>query len=423
MLVPFFPPMGGGGVYRPLSFVRHLPAYGWRTTVVTPAGDAYWIRDESLVGRVPGECRVIHTRTWSGQAMLARGRGGRPAPRRSSRGFGVTRRLAAAVMIPDSYVGWIGFAVRAALEVAKNEHVDAVYSTSPPESTHLAGLKVHRATGLTWVADFRDPWMNLHLLDAPTPWHTRLHRRLERSVCSHASSVVVTTRWHETRMHHTFPAAVVARISNGYDGEELAAVDAPPPPARPMRIVHAGMLTQERSATPFLEALARVLRTEPSLGGEMEVEFIGPREDENERSVARLNLSGVVKFRDPLPHAETLRVERSSHVLLLVKHADPRYDGLVPGKLYEYVGLRRPVLALAPEGEARQLVTSLRRGETASPAELAEIERALRTMIGHYRAGRLDDVYDLSPRPEFDRSRLTGDLASVLDAAVERSRR
>jgi len=417
MLVPFFPPMGGGGVYRPLSFVRHLPKYGWRTTVVTPEGDAYWIRDESLVERVPAECRVIRTSTWSGQAWLARGRRGRPAAKRSSRGFGAARRLAAAVLVPDSYVGWVPFAARAALDVAKTDRFDAVYSTSPPESTHLAGLKVHRETGLPWVADFRDPWMNLHLLDPASSWHARAHRGMERRVCAQAS-VVVTTRWHEAKLRETYPDARIARVSNGYDAEELAGLEGSAPEARKFRIVHAGMLTQHRSAAPFLEALARVLASEPGLRGELEVEFIGPREDANERSAARLNLGNVVKFRDPLPHAETLRTERTAHVLLLVKHADPRYDGLVPGKLYEYIGLRRPVLALAPPGEARDLVTSLRRGEVASPSSGEEIERALRTMVAHHRDGRLDAAYDLSARPEFDRARLAGELASVLDSAA-----
>ena len=62
--------------------------------------------------------RVIRTQSWSGQAWLARGRRGGPTAMRSSRGFGAVRRLAAAVLLPDSYVGWVPFAVRAALEVA-----------------------------------------------------------------------------------------------------------------------------------------------------------------------------------------------------------------------------------------------------------------------------------------------------------------
>jgi glycosyltransferase involved in cell wall biosynthesis len=271
------------------------------------------------------------------------------------------------------------------------------------------------------VADFRDPWMNLHLLEPPTPLHARAHRRMEASVCSRAR-VVVATRWHEALLRGRYPRADVTRISNGYDGEEIAGVESLAPAEGPMRIVHAGMLTQRRSAVSFLEAMAAWLSASPDARGAVRAEFLGPREDENERAVERLGLGDVVRFRDTVSHAETLRIERSAHVLLLVKHANPRYDGLVPGKLYEYIGLRRPVLALAPPGEARALVETLRRGETAGPSDVDAIARALSAMFTHHRAGNLDAAYDLSPHAEFDRARLAGDLAALLDRAVSGGR-
>jgi hypothetical protein len=424
MVIPFFPPMGGGGVHRPLSFVRYLPEHGWRTTVVTPEGSAYWVSDPTLADRVPASCRVIRTRTWSGQWLLARTgpKGGRGPQRRSSRGFGVARRVASAVLVPDSYVGWYPFAVRAALAVARAERVDALYSTSPPETAHLVGATLHRRTGLPWLADFRDPWMNLHLLAPPTPWHERLHRAWEAKVCASAA-VVATTCWHAARLRASYPRARVLRISNGYDGDETRSVASIVPPARPFRIVHAGTLTQRRSAVPFLEGLAAFFAARPDARGEVQVEFIGPREDENDRAVARLGLESWVRFRDTVPHAETLREERAAHVLLLIKHVDVRYDGLVPGKLYEYIGLGRPVLALAPPGEAADLIRTLRRGMIASPSAPAEIAAAIGAMFDRHRDGTLERAYDLSERPELERSRLAGEMAAALAELVRRGGR
>ncbi len=414
MIVPFFPPMGGGGVYRPLSFVRYLPANGWRVTVIAQRGDAFWIRDESLLERVPSATRVIRTRTWSGQAVLRRGGAG--AQRRSSRRFGLLRRSASAVMVPDSYIGWYPFALRAAMREVRGGTVDAIYSTSPPETAHLVGGAVARRSGLPWVADFRDPWMNLHLMDVPSRAHAALHSRLERAVCRRAHTVV-TTAWSETLLRRACPRAEITRIPNGYDGAEMAALEMllPPPPSGPMRIVHAGMLTQRRSAGPFLEALRVFLDRRPDARGAVDVEFAGAREDENELALQRLGLADCVRFVDTLPHPEALRRERTAHVLLLIKHTDPRYNGLVPGKLYEYVGVCRPVLALAPAGEARSLVESLRRGETADPDDVAAIARAMERMFDLYRAGSLDAHYDLSPRPELERSRQATALAGLLD--------
>ncbi len=417
MIVPFFPPMGGGGVYRPLSFVRYLPEHGWRVTVVAPRGDAFWIRDESLVATIPSDCRVVRTATWSAQGVLAAARaGGKSAPTRSSSKFAVARRAGAMLLVPDTYVGWFPFALRAALREARATAFDAVYSTSPPETSHLVGDAVRARTRLPWVADFRDPWMNLRLLDPPSAWHARVHRALEARVCAHARAVLVTTRWHEATMKESYPRANVIRIANGYDGDEARSVADVAPEARPMRIVHAGMLTQRRSATPFLEALARFFAARPEARADIEVEFVGAREDENERAVDRLALSDRVQFRASLPHDSVLQLERRAHVLLLIKHVDSRYDGLVPGKLYEYIGLARPVLALAPPGEARSLVESLRRGETADAGDVEAIAHKIRVLYDHYRSGTMERAYDLSPRPEFERARQAGELARVLDA-------
>jgi len=419
MIVPFFPPMGGGGVYRSLAFVRYLSTHGWQATVVAPRGDAFWIRDESLAAKIPEDVRVVRTATWSGQGVLASARGTRgPSATRSSRGFGLARRAGSVLLVPDTYLGWYPFAVRAALREARATKFDAVYSTSPPETSHLVGDVVHRRAALPWVADFRDPWMNLRLLDPPTPVHARLHRRLEARVCEHASAVVVTTRWHEAVLRHEYPRVRVARVANGYDGEEARTVASLAPAARPMRIVHAGMLTQKRSATAFLEALAKFFERRPEARSDLEVRFVGAREDESERAAARLGLGDRVYFESSLPHDEVLRLERQAHVLLLIKHADSRYDGLVPGKLYEYIGVARPVLALAPQGEARGLVESLRRGETAGPADVDDIARQLDVLYGRYRDGSLERAYDLSPAPDFERSRQAGELARILDACV-----
>lgn len=416
MIIPFFPPMAGGGVYRPLSFVKYVGRYGWRTTVVAPRGDAFWIHDEGLAAQIPGDCDVIRTDTLSGQSLLARTRRGSRAPqRRSSRAFGFVRRAASALLVPDTYRGWIPYAMKAARAAVADRRFDVVYSTSPPESSHLVAQRVHDETGIPWVADFRDPWMNLYLLPPPTPLHAWLHRRLERSVCSHAH-VVVTTRWQEALMRERYPQSPgITRIRNGYDAAEADSVADVSPPRSPFRITHAGMLTQKRTALPFLRGLRRFLDETPDAAGDVDVLFIGAREDANERAVGEMGLSGVVRFADTASHAEALQIEKSSHILLLIKHVNPDYQGLVPGKLYEYIGMRRPILALVPPGEAADIVLSNRRGEVASQETPSEVATAISRLYRHYRSGTLDEAYDLGARPEYTRERLAERMAALFE--------
>ncbi len=433
MIIPFFPPNAGGGVYRPLGFVKYLREYGWRPIVVTMESGSFWIGDKSLLLDVPEECRVVRTKTLSGQYFLSLARrdkktapGGAPAlgaqatssQVRSSRRFGLLRKIGATVLVPDTYIGWYPFAVREALRIISEEKIDAIYSTSPPETSHLIASRLHEKTRIPWVADFRDPWMNLYLLPRPTPIHEAIHRRLEKKVCSKASTIV-TNLWHRELLLERYPSiGEVELIRNGYDPSHVEPVMKLSPPADRFRIVHAGMLTQKRSAVPFLRALKVFVDRVPEARDVCRVEFFGPRESENDTAVAELGLDGIVEFKDTVSHDQALKIERTSHILLLIKHTDPVYNGIIPGKLYEYIGVQRPILALAPDGEAGDIVRRLRRGEVVSQNDTGAIASRLQLLYERFREGTLDAHYDLSQVDEFRRDVLTEKLARTLDSLV-----
>jgi glycosyltransferase involved in cell wall biosynthesis len=423
MIVPFFPPNAGGGAYRPLGFVKYLGRSGWNPTVVTMASNSFWITDDSLVAEIPADCDVRRTPTMSAQALLSKFRGKPEASTgqgnrqvRSSRIFKILRTLGSATLVPDTYRGWYPFAVREGLRACREKPVDAIYSTSPPETSHLIGLRLHQETGLPWVADFRDPWMNLYLLPSPTPVHKRLHERLERRVCEKAY-IVVTSPWHREVLAEKYPRlGEVALIPNGYDPSDIEPVMDIRPPSDEFRIVHAGMLTQSRSAAAFLKALKIFFDESAGARERTQVVFLGPRESENDRAREELGLGDSVSFRDTVSHAEALKIERASHILVLIKHANPIYDGIVPGKLYEYIGVRRPILALAPDGEASAIVRRHRRGEVARQDDPRAIADRLKLMADKHRNGTLETDYDLSPVAEYRRDVLTERLAERLDS-------
>ena len=420
MIINFFPPAGGGGVYRPLSFVKYLSRLSWHVTVVTPRPGEFWISDPGLEKEIPSSVRVVRTASLSGLRLLGAVRGGSAGgrSRRSSGAFAALRRFGELFLIPDTYAGWVPFAARAAGKLCRRERFDVIYSTSPPDSSHLAARGVSRAFGIPWVADFRDPWINLYLREPPTPIHRAVHERLERSV-SRADLVLVTTAAHERLLAEKYPWCRIERIPNGFDGEDFArdagAHDAGARPAAgPFIVTHCGMLTLGRSAGPFLEGFAALKRRSPGAAADIRVVFIGARESANEECVRRLGLQGLVVFEDNLPHSECIARERRSHALLLIKHDDERYRGLVPGKLFEYIGARRPILAVVPDGEAAQIVRDLRRGETTRIGDPDGVARALETMYSRYRAGTLESSYSLGEVPQYSRSAEAARLSDLL---------
>jgi glycosyltransferase involved in cell wall biosynthesis len=215
------------------------------------------------------------------------------------------------------------------------------------------------------------------------------------------------------------PSCNVVRIPNGFDEEDFAP-ESRGPAAGPMEITHCGMLTLGRRSRVFLEGLSRFLGNFPGAKGKVRVTFIGARESANEEMEGIEGIAGAVRFEDNIPHAECVERERGSHALLLIKHDDEKYNGLVPGKLYEYIGARRPILALAPPGEAADTVRDLRRGEVAGPGDPAAVASALERMYKAHSAGTLEGMYDLSPRPEHSRRAAAESLDRELRLIAER---
>lgn len=419
MLINFFPPAAGGGVYRPLSFVKYLPGMSWEVTVITPRAGEFWISDPSLEEEIPPEVRVVRTGSLSASRMLnliRRGGGGKRATRSSGR-FEILRKLGEFILLPDTYVGWVPFAVRAASGLCSEEKFDLIYSTSPPDSTHLAAGKLSRRFGIPWVVDFRDPWIGLYLRDPATPLHRHLHSKMERRAAE-ADLVLVTTDWQKKKLLQLYPSARVEKIPNGYDSEKFERFENLKPDPERFTFLHTGMLTLGRKSRNFLEGLSFFMKRTGTGSDSLQAIFAGAWESGNREWVDKLGLREVTDFKGHLPHDQCIRLEKESHVLLLIKHDDFRYRGLIPGKLYEYIGARRPILAVVPDGEAGEIVRNLNRGEIASVSNPDDISEKIEKLYNLYREGKLDDSYSLEEVPAFSRKAEAEELDRVLRESI-----
>jgi len=419
----FFPPMGGGGVQRVTKWVKYLDTHGWRTTVLCGRAEDYWMRDESLLSDLPQSTRVLRTAAASGLGILRRLRADTPGDKRSSRGFGGLRRVSEWFLIPDSYIGWLPFALRAA-ESLQEDPPDVILSSGPPDTNHLVALRLGPRMARPWVADFRDPWVGLHLLRPPTAWHRRRHAALERRVLARANGVVATTTWLQDLLRQRAPANVrVHLIRNGYDPEDFTLGAAESRPGGTLRLAHTGMLTLTRSAAGLLRALQLVFARHPELRGQIELELVGARESDNDELVRNLGLQDCVHVRGYVAHAAAIASMRQADVLVLLKHTSERYAGLVPGKLYEYLGAERPILALVPESEAATLVRELGCGIVVGPTDTEAIASALLDLHAAKQSGALAQRFRSGALPRFQRPAQAGELASLLaDVAASHPR-
>ena len=360
----FFPPSTNMGSHRVLRFVRHLREFGWEPVVLAHdfAGGA--LLDEQLVRRVPADVEVHRVRGVDLTHLWHAGR--RPAAAHGTapvRAHRLTTFLNRWCMVPDKFFPWIGPATR----VARRLRCDVVYSTSDPLSDHL----VARRLGRPWVAEFRDLWLGSPYFARahPTALHRAWHARLERQVVAGATTVVGLSRGITEYFARTYgkPART---IYNCFDPAEYPA---PPPPAAGFEVVYAGALYSSRSPAPFLAGFAEFAKTRAAklviAGGSSDLDLPA--------MVARHGLQGRVELLGRVAHAEALRRMQAATALLAIQ--SPEDSVHVPGKLFEYIGARRPLFVVAPPCETADIVTANGLGVVARPdpadiaAKLAEL--------------------------------------------------
>jgi hypothetical protein len=395
MLAYAFPPLGGAGVQRTLKFVKYLPEHGWDPTVVTVRWSPYPMRDPTLGREVPAGVRVIRAPELPLTPYLAMLLGR----------LGLERAREFAVW-PDPFQGWLPGAVAAALREIRRDPPDVLYTTSSPFVSHLAGLAIHRLTGIPWVADFRDEWAaNPHMRDAP-PKLRRLSRRGERAIAA-AAHVVVVADYFEIE---GTTAQTRTTITNGVDPDDLAGLPAPEQPPDRFRLTHVGTMYGEQDCGPVLAALRRLLG-----GGALDPECFELRMvgkvlvDEADLALpSRVSRVGYVSHRDAL-----VEMRRTSSPLLYVAPASRAPSG----KLYEYLTSERPMLCVTrPDNPARRYVEEWDAGVWADPTNGPAIERAVLELYRRWEAGALGDQPEVRERSlaRFSRRALASELASVL---------
>ena len=430
ILCYFYPPLAGGGVHRVLGFTRHLPAHGWACTVVCAGEEDYWVRDETLARAVPAGTEVIRASGGSALAAWLRLGRGRSTARRSRRAFAGLRALSDWWLLPDSYVGWAGRAARAAARRIARGGVDAVLSSSPPDSAHLAGLALRRRFRLPWVVDFRDPWVGLQFRTPPTRWHRARQAAMERSVLASADLVLAASRTHaddlRRRSAGTGGADAVTlsgrleHLPNGYepvvgatDPDPVATVD--PASASFFTLVFTGTISQMPGTDVFLESLHDLLARRPEARRRVRAHLAGPFEGSHADRATALGLTGIVRFTGPLAHGPTRELQRRADLLLLWKPRGAGYRTMVPGKLYEYFDAGTPVLAMLEADDEAAGLVRLAGGEVVPPGDRAPLTDAIERRYLAWKDGHRGRA----PRPawldEHTRAALAARLAGLLD--------
>jgi glycosyltransferase involved in cell wall biosynthesis len=419
-------------VQRTVKFVKYLPHFGWKPTVLTVANPSVPVLDKSLEADIPADTEIRRARTYEpGYALKAAVSGsgtGKKAGGLKVAVKSVVRRLANLGLQPDAQVLWIPGAVKEGLKILREQKHDAIMVSGPPFSSFLAAATLAKKTGLPLVLDYRDEWgiSNSYLENKQIGRVSNaIQGRMQRNVVRRARALIATTKPSAaelTRVRDRAGAkAEVVCIYNGFDPDDFQGHAAEPTPVAEVgryRLAYVGTLWNLTDVSPLVEAVIDLARRRPELVERLDLAFAGRRTADQESQLQRLAGTGCRLVLYPyLDHARAVSLARSADSLCVLLADVPEAGRVVPAKVFESMAARVPILVIAPRGEVWDLLEGHPAAGLFEPKNVALIAEFLASAIEGKGRGLAPEfgAYDSSP---YERRVLAGRLAELLDRIV-----
>ena len=278
-------------------------------------------------------------------------------------------------------VGWYRHALKNGLEILGKEQIDIIYSSYGPSVSHFVASKLHRQTGIPWVAEFRDLWSLNHYLRKIQPFHF-FEKELEKRVMKH-SDVLVTVSDLWAKQLEALHSKKVVVIHNGFDEKDYSENV---PLTTKFTVTYTGNIYRGKQDPSLLFSAIAQLEEEGEISpDDFGVRFFGGGTLMSLLTAIRhYGLDQIVKIHGLIPFKESIRKQKESTVLLLLGWNDPRERGFYTAKVFEYLGARRPILAIGPEGDVvDELLKETGAGVVAS--EVNEIKSLLLQWIKEFK--------------------------------------
>jgi glycosyltransferase involved in cell wall biosynthesis len=426
----YFPPAGGAAVQRTLKFIRFLSSYEWEPIVLTVSNPDYPIVDKQLLSKVPPWLKVYTSYIFEPHRLYMRFTNKKPE---QAIDFSVDRsqRIAALpfkervsdfirswCFIPDARVFWTPFAVWRGLTVIKKENIDLIYSSAPPNTVHLVASALRFLTRKKWVADFRDPWTKYLGPQRRDFIPKKLDEFLGERIIRHADRVVCVGKGVKSELEKTAkqaPLRKITVITNGYDEEDYDGLGMKL--REEFTVCYIGSLYAKYDFGPFVTAIENIIKQNDDFEDDFRLVFCGRLDTESQAKFEESGFKDNIEFLGNKPHKEAIETMCAATLLLLYVINSVAGKGIPTSKLYEYIGSKRPILALAPEdSEASEIITETGTGVIVPPDQVEAITRAILKLYERWKQGDLHNMLQMKPeRKKYEIRRLTLALVNVFD--------
>ena len=278
---------------------------------------------------------------------------------------------------PDGMKYWYESAFKEASKLIEEEEIDAIISSSWPITCHTIAKDLNEKYNIPWIADLRDLW-NLNPYVSHTFIRNYFEKRLELKTFENADALSTTTDLAAKTLSTLHPDNRIVPILSGYDKDDFKFLDELVSKnddfssdfSEKLKFIYAGSLYSGKRDPSYLFEAIRQLEDENKLdSSKISIEFYGDSTG-LEEIAKRYDLLNILHIGGKIAHEEVLKKQLNSDILLLISWDNEKEKMFIPGKIYEYFALKKPVLSIGyKEGSLKDLIEETKVGYHVSSLE------------------------------------------------------
>ena len=420
-IVYYFPPMGGSGVQRSLKFAKYLKKFGWNPIILCPEPGAYQFFDESLkkeLDRLDLEIHRVQAKTPFHTL------GGRKKSTGLVTGSlaKVLRKISKLLYFPDNKKGWVKPAVNDGKAIIQNKEIDLIFSSAPPFSNHLVAQELSKTANLPFVLDYRDLFTGNHFDAGESDSRVRKKQELEKGWLNLSSGVIALDDYAADCIGKISgeEALNLKVIPHGYDPEDFLKNGISNLQYRKgkMNWLYSGLFYESNQPDVFLKAIYTLCEKNPDFKNKIHLHFQGGLDLRIKKLIKELNLEGSVSDYGYLPHDVSVANLLKADILWMISNFSENLQQIKTGKLFEYIGTKKPVLGLVHTGEASALLNEYKIGYHTPPNVIRDVTEKIEEIFLLWKQNKLPTA-STEQVQKYDRMKLAGELAVFFDEIVK----
>ena len=430
-----FPPAGGVGVQRNLKYAKYLPQFGWQSFVLTIKSNYFFLQDNELLKDIPENTKIFRTSclkpkqkdfSWvkfNTKAKLNR------KNKKINILKSIIKFIEKELVIPDIWISWLPFALLTGNKIIKKNKIDVIFCSGPAFTSFLIGYILSKKSKLPLILDYRDGWT----IDARRKiskfnfFKNTIDYNLEQIILNHATKIIfVSDQLSENYFKKfNFVKRKSTVILNGFDYEDFSTCNNHYRLQKRKRLIiaHVGncdIPERKPLIILFLSIIENVLHQQNNLQDKLQITFVGVMPQNIKRQIKNSNLENIVQMKNFIPHNQAVEFMKNSDILLLLIEKSSLNKTLLSGKLFEYLGAKRPILAFGPkDGAAGRVIHETKTGividyETEKKEEMI---KKLSSFINQVLNNQFKIDSDKSLK-KYKRKELTRQLSIVLNRST-----